>query len=144
MFRSEYLIAPLLRRFIWFDEGLHNYLRHKGWPAVTRSQAMVVMAALLGVTRPADIARMLGVSRQAIHATIYNMVEAGLLDLADDPDDRRSKIVLVLETGLRLGEHASEAGALMNAELARRIGDERIAALLEALAIDWGAPIDRF
>jgi DNA-binding MarR family transcriptional regulator len=144
MDNAAYLIVPMFQGFIWFDEGLQNYLRLKGWPAVTRPQSMVMLGVVLGVTRPSDIARMLGVSRQAVHITINAMVEIGLLELADDPDDRRSKIVVISRQGQKMREHAREATTLMTEELARRIGPQALEALRAALAADWGPPMDLF
>jgi DNA-binding MarR family transcriptional regulator len=134
----------MLKGFVWFDEGLQNYLRRNGWRRVTRPQAMVMMTVVFGVTRPSDIARILGVSRQAVHTTIGGMIEFGLIELADDPDDRRSKIVKVSRHGLKMSDHAREATSLMTEELARRIGEERLQALHAALSVDWGPPLDGF
>ena len=141
---ADYLIVPMLQGFYWFDEGLQNYLRQKGWPNVTRSQSMVMVSVVLGVVRPADIARNLGVSRQAAHLTINGMVKIGLLELVDDPEDGRSKIVVISERGGQMREHARQASTLMSQELARRIGADRLQALREALAADWGPPLEAF
>jgi DNA-binding MarR family transcriptional regulator len=139
---ADYLIVPLLQGFFWFDEGLQNYLRLRGWPTVTRPQSMVMISVVRGVTRPSDIARELGVTRQAVHTTVNGMVEIGLLELIDDPEDGRSKIVVISEQGAKMREHAREASALMSQELARRIGAKTLEALHEAMAADWGAPLD--
>ena len=82
----KHLILSLLQGFYWFDEGLQNYLRSKGWPAVTRPQSMVMANVVLGFRRPSDIARNMDVSRQAIHATTNQMVKLGMLALVDDPN----------------------------------------------------------
>ena len=66
----RHLLLSLLQGFYWFDEGLQNYLQARGWPVVSRPQSMVMANIVLGVRRPSDIARRLGVSRQAIHATM--------------------------------------------------------------------------
>jgi DNA-binding MarR family transcriptional regulator len=144
MDKAAYLIVPMLQGFIWFDEGLQNYLRQQGWPAVTRSQSMVMVTVVQGASRPSDIARILGISRQAVHATINGMVEIGLLALEDDPEDRRSKRVVISAQGLKMREHAREAARLMNKALAQRIGGPSLCALQAALAADWGAPLDTF
>ena len=89
----RHLLLSLLQGFYWFDEGLQNYLQARGWPAVTRPQSMVMATMVLGVRRPSDIARRLGVSRQAIHATINQMIELGIVALVDDPANRRVKVV---------------------------------------------------
>jgi DNA-binding MarR family transcriptional regulator len=141
---TAYLIIPLLRGFIWFDEGLQNYLRLKGWPAVTRPQSMMLMAVVAGARRPSEIARILGISRQAAHTTIASMVEDGLIELVDDADDRRSKIVVVSHRGQTMRDHAREATSLMTQELARRIGEDNLAALRSALNADWGPPMRGF
>ena len=138
---AEYLIVPVWQAFVWLDEGLQNYLRLRGWPEVTRPQSMVMTNVVVGVTKPSDIARNLGVSRQAIHVTIRQMIDLGLLELVDDPEDRRSKIVAIGATGARMRESAQEAMRLLTLELRQRIGDAHVDALLKALAADWGAPL---
>jgi DNA-binding MarR family transcriptional regulator len=138
---SDHLIIPMLQGFVWFDEGLQNYLRHNGWRDVRRPQSMVMMAVVFGITRPSEIARILGVSRQAVHTTISAMVDFGLVELTDDPDDRRSKIVTISPRGLEMSDHARKATSLMTQELGRRIGEQNLQALSSALAADWGPPL---
>ncbi len=138
---DETLIVQIWQAFVWIDEGLQSYLKSVGWPDVTRPQSMVMTNVVVGVRRPSDIARNLGVSRQAIHVTIRQMIDLGLLELVDDPDDGRSKIVDIGATGARMRENAQTAMRLLTAELRRRIGDKAVAQLQAALATDWGAPM---
>lgn len=140
----EFLIIPLLQGFSWFDDGLQAYLRAQGWPHTTRPQSMVMVHVVRGVTRPSDIARNLGVSRQAIHTTINQMIDLGLLALEKDPNDRRSKRVVISPEGQQLRTVAQEAMRVMSAVLEERIGKAAVAALHDAFAADWGPPIDRF
>lgn len=137
----EYLIVPLLQAFYWFDDGLQAHLQARGWAHVTRPQSMVMVNIVTGIRRPSDIARNLGVSRQAIHATIAQMVEMGMLALEDDPLDGRSKIVVIAAKGQAMRADANEAVNLLTAELARRIGPASVAALAAALGADWGPPL---
>ncbi len=136
----EYLIVPLLQAFCWFDDGLQAHLQAKGWAHVTRPQSMVMVNIVTGVRRPSDIARNLGVSRQAIHATIAQMVDMGMLALEDDPDDGRSKIAVIAAKGQAMRSDANEAVNALTAELARRIGKTKVADLAAALGADWGVP----
>lgn len=137
----DYLIVPLLQAFCWFDDGLQAHLQAKGWAHVTRPQSMVMVNIVTGVCRPSDIARNLGVSRQAIHATINQMVDMGMLSLEDDPADGRSKIVAIAAKGQAMRADANEAVSRLTAELARRIGKVKVANLAAALAADWGTPL---
>lgn len=137
---TDYLIVPLLQAFCWFDDGLQAHLQAKGWGHVTRPQSMVMVNFVTGVDRPSDIARNLGISRQAIHSTIAQMVEMGMFELKDDPADGRSKLIAITPKGLAMRADANEAVQRLTAELARRIGKPHVAALMAALGCEWGAP----
>ncbi|MBL8555610.1 MAG: winged helix-turn-helix transcriptional regulator, partial [Phenylobacterium sp.] len=118
----RHLLLSLLQGFYWFDEGLQNYFQARGWPPVTRPQSMVMANIALGVRRPPDIARRLGVSRQAIHATLSQMVALGIVALADDPTNGKVKEVVLTAQGERMRRDAQRAMLLMGEELGRRLG----------------------
>ncbi len=137
---TRYLIVPLLQAFCWFDDGLQAFLQKRGWAHVTRPQSMVMVNVLTGVRRPSEIARNVGVSRQAIHTTITQMVQMGMLEMRDDPADKRSKIVALSPKGHTMRKDADTAVDALTAELIRRIGKENVANLSKAFAADWGEP----
>lgn len=137
---ARYLIVPLLQAFFWFDDGLQAYLRSRGWDQVTRPQSMVMLNVVVGITRPSDIARNLGISRQAVHSTIAQMIEMGMLELKDDPEDGRSKVVAITAKGQAMRMDANAAVDALTAELGKRIGAGNIANLVKAFKADWGAP----
>ena len=135
---AESLIVPLLQAFFWFDDGLQSFLQARGWDQVTRPQSMVMANVVIGVHKPSDIARNLGISRQAVHTTINQMIEMGMLELRDDVNDRRAKIVAVSEKGREMGRDADLAMAAMSAELRRRIGAKNVDNLIKAFGAEWG------
>ena len=137
---ADSLILPLLQGFFWFDDGLQAHLQAKGWTEVTRPQSMVMTNVVVGVQKPSDIARNLGVSRQSVHATINQMVEKGILELVDDPDDGRAKLVALSKVGERMRADANQAMEGMVETLRRRIGARNVEALLRAFHADWGEP----
>lgn len=139
--QTQPLLLSLLQAFYWCDESLQNYLRSRGWPEVTRPQSMVMANVVSGVGRPSDIARSMGVSRQAVHTTINQMVELGMLALKDDPNDRRMKIVTPTPLGETMRLDAQRAIRIMMEELSQRLGAERIGQAAELLAEDWGPPL---
>lgn len=136
--RTNQLIIALFQRFCWLDEGLQARLRDRGWPGVSRPQSMVMTNIVSGIVRPSDIARNLGISRQAIHSTINQMVELGVVALQPDPADRRHMIVSLTETGARMRQDAQRAMDALSDQLAERLGHERFAELLATLEADWG------
>src|SRR3546814_20229596 len=106
---TNQLISALCQRFCWLDEGLQARLHDRGWPDISRPQSMVMTNIVSGIVRPSDIARNLGVSRQAIHNTINQMVKLGMVELAPDPADQRHMIVSFTETGDQLRKNATRA-----------------------------------
>jgi DNA-binding MarR family transcriptional regulator len=137
----RHLLLSLLQGFYWFDEGLQNYLQARGWPAVTRPQSMVMANIVLGVRRPSEIARRLGVSRQAIHATLNQMAELGIVALEDDPTNGRVKAVTVTAQGERMRSDAQNAMVLLGEELGRRLGKAPLLKAAHLLHSDWGEPM---
>jgi DNA-binding MarR family transcriptional regulator len=141
--RTNQLIIALFQRFCWLDEGLQARLHDHGWPDVNRPQSMVMTNIVSGIVRPSDIARNLGISRQAIHSTIGQMVKLGIVRLEVDPDDRRHMIVALTELGARMRQDAQRSMEALSAQIAGRLGQDRFDALLAALEADWGENIER-
>ena len=132
------LAQLFMRAFYWADEGLQNALKKQGWPGITRAQSLVFVNISEGVTRPSEIASRVGVTRQAIHQTINEMVELGYLTLQPDPTDRRAKVVVYTEQGKEVGGATVSALREIESSLSNRIGNGRVVALREALAQEWG------
>lgn len=134
-------ILSMLQAFIWFDEGLQSYIRSRGWPEITRPQSMLMANLALGVNRPADIARQLGVTRQMIHVTLNQMAKMGVLALVESPEDRRAKIVVLTPAGEKMRRDAQTAMRLMLEELSRRIGPKAVERIVDLRIEDWGESI---
>ena len=138
------LFIPLFEAFAWFETGLQVYMREAGWPAVTRPQTMVLITITQGANRPAEIARRLSITRQSVGKTIAEMLELGLIELKEDPQDKRAKVVSISELGERRWRDSRDAVRAMTQELSRRIGSRNVANLIEAMAQNWGEPIQTF
>src|SRR3546814_1871220 len=78
-------MSGLLHAFYWMDEGLQNHLRAAGMPAVSRTQSLIMTNVADGVTRPAELARRLGISRQAVQQLLADLQTRGLIALVADP-----------------------------------------------------------
>ena len=137
---TKYLITPLFEGFEWFDNGLQRSLQAAGWAPVTRAESIVILHVLVGAQRPAEIARSLRLSRQAVHATIGSLVEAGFFALEPDPTDGRMKIVVLTEQGWKMFNDANSIVEQLGAELEKRLGKRAMRALRDAFEVDWGEP----
>jgi DNA-binding MarR family transcriptional regulator len=136
-----YLIVPLLQGFEWFDEGLQASLQARGWPTLTGPESMVMIHVIVNIVRPSEIARSMALTRQAVHITIGQVVKKGILELLDDPGDKRGKIVSLTSTGKAMRRDAQMAVQYCAEQLAARIGDKHLQNLKAAFATDWGDPV---
>lgn len=135
--KSIELMMHLFQRFCWLDERLQARLHDHGWPDVSRAQSMVMINIVSGVTRPSDIARRLGISRQAIHTTVAQMIAKDIVTLEPDPDDARHKRLTLTPFGERMRGDAQAVMGDLTDQIAGTIGEQRFEALLETLAADW-------
>ncbi len=141
--QSDFLMRGLLHAFYWMDESLQNHLRAGGWPHVSRTQSMIMVNIADGITRPVDLARNLGISRQAAQQVLADMEKQGLIKLVPDSHDARAKVVRFSSRGKGIVNAALRAVAAIDQELERRLGKQLFAHLKQALLErDWGEVID--
>ena len=136
--QSGYLIIPLLQGFEWFDEGLQRSLRARGWPTLTRPESMIMIHVIQEMIRPSEIARSLGLTRQAVHRTIGQICEKGLFELQSDPDDGRGSIIVLTQQGAAMRRDAQFIVASIHQVLEQRLGTKAFRELVALLERDWG------
>src|SRR3954449_7836067 len=107
---------------------------------LARSHSLVFAHLDADGTRPAEIARRAGISRQAVGQTVAQMKSQGLVKLAPDPTNRRARLVQPTAKGRKALERTGNGSAAAEKVLSRRIGGARVKSLREALEQDWGAP----
>lgn len=136
--QSGYLIIPLLQGFEWFDEGLQRSMRARGWPTLTRPESMIMIHVIQEMIRPSEIARSLGLTRQAVHRTIGQICEKGLFELRPDPADGRGSIIVLTPQGEAMRRDAQHIAAAIHRVLEQRLGARPFRELVKLLESDWG------
>ncbi|NBC22520.1 MAG: MarR family transcriptional regulator [Gammaproteobacteria bacterium] len=134
----EVLMRGLLRAYYWMDESLQNGLVQAGFQPRTRTQTMILINISNGITRAAELARVLGVSRQAIQQQINELERDDLVTQIPDPEDRRANRIVFSEKGSRLISAALETLREAEQALAMRLGYDAVRHLRNALTADWG------
>src|SRR4051794_26318736 len=107
---------------------------------LARPHALVSPHPAPAGTRPAEIARRAGISRQAVGQTVAQMKQQGLVKLAPDPTNRRARLVQPTAKGRKALERSGTGSSAAEKVLSRRIGAARVKGLREALEQDWGTP----
>ncbi len=131
----------LLDRFRWFQRSLRSRLDLKGVPEMTIPQILILPNLDADGTRISELARRVGVSRQAVHQTLGELADLGLLEVVADPTHGRAKLARLTDRGRKIDRDALKVIARLERDLARRIGKRNLASLHRALEADWGAPV---
>jgi len=134
------LMWEFLRAFIWLDKGLQQNMEARGWPPLSRTESQVMLLVSVGVVRPIEVARNLGLTRQAINQTLSQLVDKKLVELDDDPCDKRCKIVRFAREGNAVRRDAVSILRRLEGELARRGGRKTLEMLYSMEDWNWDAP----
>ncbi len=138
---SEVLMRSLLRAYHWMDVSLQNGLQQAGYTPRTRTQTMILVNIADGVTRAAELARVLGVSRQAIQQQINELERDELVTQIPDPSDRRANRIVFSERGAQLIQTALQCLRQSEQTLSLRLGYDAVQTMRDTLSRDWGPVI---
>ena len=137
---DESIFAGLMNAVNWFDEAFQNSLEAAGYARTTRVESFVIVNIAAGRQRPADIARNLGVSRQAISQILKAFAQRGWIETLPDPNHGKAQIVTF---SAAFSERAELCGHIISGivrELEQRIGVAAVNALKLSMTADWGTP----
>lgn len=134
------MIATLMKRLYWFQDALQNALEPNGLRPLTRAQAFVVGNIAVGEYKASNIARNLGVSRQAVSQILTELERLHYIELVPDPSDKRSRIARFSNAFAEEGETCARIFGALEEELGQRLGQRRLAQLRDGLEAEWGEP----
>ncbi len=86
----------------YFDSQALRYLHESGFPLIKSADAHVMRTMHLEGSRVTDMARQAGISKQAMSKLVLAFIDKGYLNWADDPNDKRNRIVYVTAAGREL------------------------------------------
>ncbi|MGA1342973.1 MAG: MarR family transcriptional regulator [Hyphomonas sp.] len=130
----------LLRASIWIDRGLQQNMQARGWPQFSRTESQILLLTAVGIVRPIEMARNLGLTRQAINQAIAQLIEKRVVKLEEDTRDKRCKIVTFVPEADPMRKDAREILQRLEAELERRSGRASLDCLREMAHWDWSNP----
>ena len=130
--------AGLVKATDWYDVSLQAILDDLNMESVNRTQSMILVHIASGVTRPSEIAREMGTTRQNIHAMAKQLIEHHIISKVPDPADGRSKVYTFADDGLELRNTVLQILSYLDKKLVDRLGPDTMKALNRALSADWG------
>ncbi|CAN5730130.1 hypothetical protein BH18ACT2_BH18ACT2_24170 [soil metagenome] len=124
----------------WFNDALIDAIEGRGWPRLSRSQSLVFVSIDPDGTRPAELARRLGITRQSMQELLVKLEEHELITVEPDRLDGRANVVRLAPRAAELGSDAAMVTAALERELADRIGRRDVGSLRRIVGRRWGPP----
>ncbi len=116
------------------DSYLQDLRSGTRYEKVRDSDVKVFMRAFRSSATVSDIARSLGVTRQAVHASVLRLMELKILELQAIPDNKRDKLVVITERGRHAQDTALQQISIIEDHMAAVIGKRELKVLRAQLA----------
>jgi DNA-binding MarR family transcriptional regulator len=127
----------LLARSDWFAEEIMKGIRGSDFAYITPAQSRLLAHMAGKPCSMAELARRLGVSRQAVHKTVIELVRREILALHDDPQRGNSKLVVYTEHGKQINRAGAHIIEKIEQRLSRQLGPQALDQLKQLLSEPW-------
>lgn len=122
----------------WISVSLLNLMKARGYDYLTSAHLTFFASLDCGTTHASNVARRMGISRQAVYKTTKELQKLGVLELLEAPDDRRQKVIVMTEIGEQIALNSRSCMAEIEDHLANQIGVDELRQLMASLEGDWG------
>lgn len=136
------LLEQFVGAFYWTEQSLAQGLKGTAWPSKNRAQALTCLAIADDEESAPAIARRIGVTRQRVHQLLTELQQQDLIELIPNAKDKRMLVIRFTSAGKELKKQAEEVMLRCEHELGKRIGPDLLRQMKQALAQDWGQPVD--
>ena len=119
----------------WLVSWLLSELRKDGYPDLTAHHLIFLGELDCGVNHAAELARRMGVTRQAIHKSVRDLAANGWLETQDHPELGNQRVILFTREGENLMALARKKFAALDQEIDARLGKNGLQNLLRNLDI---------
>lgn len=122
----------------WMSASLLHLMKAIGHDDLTGTHLTFFCHLNCGVTHASEVARRMGISRQAVYKVTQELQRLGALELKEDPDDKRQKTICMTHLGKRVALDARAAMEEVEAHLRTVVGAKRFESLAQILRLNWG------
>lgn len=132
-----YLRTLLLQRTNWFEERVLDKARESGYAKVTPAMSRLfghMGGQPIGLS---DLARKMGITRQAVHKLASDAVALGLVESVAAPQDARLVCLQFTRAGWAMSAKASKDFDDMEIQLKKHLGARNVEELKRLLSMPW-------
>ena len=134
-------LAQLVGRVdLWFKKKLIAALEASGQHGFNTSDILTLANLNCGRTYPSELARRIGVSRQAVYKLLKNLEKKEIVTLETDLERRNSKVIIITPKGELMIRGAVETLQAIETDLRGIISSKSVDQLRVILEKDWGSP----
>ena len=123
----------LWRASLMWQQRFVREMIEAGYPWFGEARAALIPHVDRAGTRQADLPARVGSSKQAVQQLLDALVEDGILERRDDPDDARARTICFTRKGLRLLADANEVKKRIELDYQRMLGKAEFSRLSAAL-----------
>jgi DNA-binding MarR family transcriptional regulator len=135
--REPNLNELLLSRSDWLTQQLLVRVKGSRFDGITPAQTRLLAQMAGKPTSMAELARRLGVSRQAVHKTVSDLERRGILKVEIDPARGNASKVVYTELGREVNREGAKLIQQIEQTLAQRLGAQQVADLKQLLTKGW-------
>ena len=140
----RHLGIKLRQAYETFIGEVFDRLAEQGFDDMRPAHAQVFQNLKEEGVRLTELARTAGMAPQSMGALVDDLERLGYVERVPDPHDRRAALIRPTERGRAEVRAARKVIAAVERQWARRVGEERLAALMETLdELNGDAPADR-
>jgi DNA-binding MarR family transcriptional regulator len=127
----------MLARSDWLAQQLLARVKASKFDNITPAQTRLLAQMAGKPTSMAELARRLGVSRQAVHKTVSELERRGILRIDDDPMRGNARKIVYTELGREVNREGAKIIQSIEQQLAQRLGAKQVKQLKALLTTGW-------
>lgn len=117
------------------DEGMARVNAEAGGPVLREAHTRLMpFLQAAGGMRVSEVAKRLGVSKQAVAQLVADLLELGVVKVRPDPDDARARRVVLTELGVSAMQHGTGVLLELERELVPAMSGAKLRQLRRLLA----------
>lgn len=132
-----YLRTLLLQRMNWFEERVLAKAQGHGYAKVTPAMARLFGHMGGHPVGLSELARQMGITRQAVHKLANDAVVLGLVEAVPSPQDARLVCLQFTQAGWAMSAKAAKDFEEIEDQIKERMGARNLTELKRLLAMAW-------
>ncbi len=135
--KDNSLFCGLFDAYQTIASSLEKKLEESGQIHLTRTQIIILINVINGLSRGSQLAKAIGISRQAVQQQLSELIASNILYKKPDSGDKRANKIEFTNKGKKVANLIQTASALIEKDLSGIVGLGNLQTLRKLLAAKW-------